>query len=114
MLSKFNFPFLYQCRKIYFAALCAVFLFFAFLFSRVLFVEDISQMLPQSFAEELSIIQNSPAGNKIFIVIDAEDADAAQETKDFIYRELSEDKSLSLSGLDFDLNFLLSFYENAP
>ncbi|MDR0486062.1 MAG: MMPL family transporter [Elusimicrobiota bacterium] len=114
MLSKFNFPFLYQCRKIYFAALCAVFLFFAFLFSRVLFVEDISQMLPQSFAEELSIIQNSPAGNKIFIVIDAIDADAAQETKDFIYRELSEDKSLSLSGLDFDLNFLLSFYENAP
>ena len=108
------YPFIFKHKKVYIAAICVMFAVFAFLFSKIKFKEDISEMLPDSLGTEIKLFQNSPLSNKLFVVIESNDNEVSLNAAQTVSEALESNQELNLSAPKADRDFLLSFYHYVP
>ncbi|MDR3113644.1 MAG: MMPL family transporter, partial [Endomicrobium sp.] len=101
-------------KKFYFFAVALFFAAFFVLFSQIKFREDVSEMLPSSFSEELKLFQNSPLSNKIFVVIESVDEQSIQNSCAKIADAFLNNEKIKFSAPRMDGDFLLSYYHSAP
>lgn len=114
MSLKFKPETIFKYRKIYLASLCIIFAVFAFLFSKIQYREDISEMLPDVLGREVKLFQNSPISNKLFIMIEGESPEEAQNAAETFTGILSQNTEIPLYAAKTDKDFILSYYYNTP
>ena len=114
MRLPFNYNSMTKRKKLYLAAVFVFFAAFVFLFSQIKFREDISEMLPSDLKEEISLFQNSPLSNKVFVAVSGKDESAALKAAGLIVHSFSGNGGLGLSFSKMDEDFILSYYYRAP
>ncbi len=114
MSLKFKPETIFKYRKIYLALLCIIFAAFVFLFSKIQYREDISEMLPDILGREVKLFQNSPISNKLFIMVEGESREEAQNAAENFTYILSQNPDIPLYTVKTDKDFILSYYYNAP
>jgi len=110
----FLYRFFSKHKKIYLTAICIIFAVFVFLFSKAKFSEDIAEMLPNNLGTEIKLFQNSPLSNKLFVVIESDNAGDSLNAAQAVSEALSNNAELNLSAPKLDGDFLLSYYHFAP
>jgi predicted exporter len=115
MRFPFNFSSLAKSKKLYLTFCTIVFLLFLYLFFNIKFNQDFSKIIPDTVVYDLKLFQSSPLSDKVFVVVytDNPDADISQTAED-IKNAVSERDELGMTALNFDLNFLTSYYEFFP
>jgi predicted exporter len=106
--------FILNHKKIYFSAVALFFAVFFVFFSQIKFREDVSEMLPASFAGELKLFQNSPLSNKIFVVVESDDEESLQNACAKISGAFLNNNKIKFGAPRMDGDFLLSYYYGAP
>jgi len=104
------FNFILRRKKICCVFLCFVFLSALFLFSKIRFKQDFSQVLPDSLSQEFKLFESSPLSNKVFVVVYCDDAALSFSAAQKAFDLLSLDKELGFKSSKTDKDFLLSYY----
>ncbi|MDR2427022.1 MAG: MMPL family transporter [Endomicrobium sp.] len=114
MRLKFNLSFIYKYRKLYLAFLFAAFVACSFMFSKIRFGQDISEMLPSVLSKEIKLFGNSPISSKIFVTVEGDSPQLAHEGAETIMNYFTKQQDLNMRVPKIDEDFILSCYYEAP